>query len=275
MGAVFYNGEFCDYESARIPLSDRSVFFGDGVYDVVIGKGNFLYLLDEHLERFYRNIGKIGLLPFCDRDTLTSIIMQLVKMSDCEEYLLYMQASGSSPTRVHARTNAASNLLVFITPYIVEKDFLPVRLRTAPDLRGNMCDVKSINLLPAVLASSESRRLGLDETVYVRCGTVTECAHSSLAIVKGGVLYTHPLTNAILPSITRKRSLSLLRDVGIRCEELPFGKEALYSADEVIVMSTTKLCRWACEVDGIRFSRKKMRISEILSKKLLKDYQNL
>ncbi len=275
MRAVFYNGIFTDFESASIPLCDRSVFFGDGVYDVLIGTENSLYLADWHLDRFYSNIEKIGLKPYCERGELLSLIKKLVSISGEPNFLLYMQSSARSPSRTHARCGTESNLLLCIFPYEIKEEFLSVRLRTSPDLRGNMCDVKSINLLPAVLASTKAQSEGLDECIYVRRGIVTECAHSSLAIVKNGVLITHPLSEAILPGITRRRALYFLSKAGIPYTESAFRREALYTADEVLIFSTTKFCRWASEIDGVRFSKKKAEIGQFLLRNLLKDYQNL
>jgi D-alanine transaminase len=271
MRAVFYNGLFTDFEKLGIPLTDRAVFFGDGVYDVCLGYGGGLYLFNEHIERFYGNIERIGLIPYCEREKLCEISKKLIELSGENEYVFYMQASGYSERREHARTDGRSNLLLAVFP---AKNPVcdPIRLRTVADLRGNTCDIKSINLLPAVLASSEGEKLSYDESIYVRKDTVTECAHSSLMIVKSGTVYTHPLTSAILPGITRQRSLEILRKLGVNCVEEPFGIKELYSADEVLVLSTTKFCRRAKEVDGVRYPNAHSEISEILTKNLLKDY---
>ena len=275
MKAVFYNGIYSDFDTLSIPLTDRSIFFGDGVYDVIIGKGGGLYLKEAHLGRFYDNISKIGLTPYCEWEELEEIISRLISLSGYSEYTVYMQASGFSPSRTHQREPFPSNLLVTVSEYAPYEELSSVRLRTVKDLRGSICNIKTINLLPAVLASSECAFLGLDESVYVRDGIVTECSHSSVAIVKDGVLYTSPLSEKILPSVTRKRTLEICREHGIAYFERDFTKEELYRADEVLILSTTKLCMWAREVDLVRFERKKARLSEFLYSKLKKDYQNI
>ena len=273
MRAVFYNGNFTDFENAKIPLYDRSVFFGDGVYDVVIGCEGSLYLFDRHLDRFYGNIDRIGLTPSYTKEELKEIIKKLISNSGLSEYLVYMQATGYSERRTHARESDKSNLLLFVTENRISTDPAPVRLRTVKDTRGSLCDVKSINLLPAVLYSTENEKSGYFESAYIRDEVVTECAHSSLAIVKNGVFKTHPLSPAILPGITRGRAMEILTKIGIKCLEEPFSKSELFSSDEVLILSTTKLCRQAFEIDGVRFSKRDAKIGDFLYKAFLKEYR--
>ena len=94
MRAVFYNGNYTDFESARIPLTDRCVFFGDGVYDVLLGHGGGFYLQQRHSARFFSNIEKIGLSPSFTESELLDISRELVRRSGEDEYILYWLASG-------------------------------------------------------------------------------------------------------------------------------------------------------------------------------------
>jgi D-alanine transaminase len=115
-----------------------------------------------------------------------------------------------------------------------------------------MCNIKTLNLLPAVIASRMASECGCDEFVFIRQGIVTECAHSNISIIKNGVFYTHPDSPHILPGITKNRLLYYCRKLGIECIEAPFDYEGLTSSDAVIVSSTTKLALLASEIDGKR-----------------------
>jgi D-alanine transaminase len=114
-----------------------------------------------------------------------------------------------------------------------------------------MCHIKALNLLPAVLASTNAELAQCDEAVLIRGGSVTEGSHSNVHIISCGSLITHPLGRHILPGISRGRLLSAARREGIRIIERPFTKNELYRADEVIVTSTTRIAQRAREIDGI------------------------
>ena len=272
MRAVFYNGVYSDFDSLKIPLYDRAIFFGDGVYDVVIGHGGNFFILDKHLDRFYTNIERIGLDAYCQKDELIKIAEGLIDLSKEESYMLYMQASGFSRTRIHARADRRSNLLLAIFPFSESKNFTSMKARTVADRRGDMCDLKSINLLPSVLASTVGEDSGFEESIYVRDGEVLECAHSSIAIAKNGVLYTPPLSTKILPGITRAAALEICEELDIPYKEIYFSKEELYKADEVLILSTTKFCRWVSILDDVRFAKSQAKIGKIIFENLLKKY---
>ncbi len=274
MKAVFYNGIFTDYDTLKIPLTDRSVFFGDGVYDVAIGHGGKLFMGEEHLSRFFTNISKIGLLPYCNEAELKRVIKVLLS-GEKGDYILYMQSSGFSNDRTHSRKEKRGNLLLCVFPFSPVTEFSSITTRTVLDNRSNICDIKSLNLLPAVLASTRGEELGFEENVFVRDGFVTECSHSSIAIVKDGVLYTHPISSCILPSITRLKALQICKELGIRYEEVRFTKEQLYSADEVLILSTTKFCRWVSRLDNVEFDVNKAKIGRLICEKLIKNYKNI
>ena len=135
-----------------------------------------------------------------------------------------------------------------------------------------MCDVKTVNLLPAVLASKKAADNGCDEAVFVRDGIVTECAHSNIAIVKDGILYTHPLSPFILPGVTRKRLLYFCDKLKINYVEKGFSYGDMSDADEILVTSTTKLCLAAKKIDGIEIKNFKSEVGARLICALREDF---
>ena len=118
-----------------------------------------------------------------------------------------------------------------------------MKLMTYEDKRYEYCDIKTTNLIPAVLASTEAEKSGFDEAVFIRDSFVTECSKSNISILKQGRLVTHPESSHILPGITRAHLLKVCEKVNIPVIKEAFTLKDLLAADEIIVTSSTKLCR--------------------------------
>jgi len=273
MSIAYYNGDFCDFSSVRIPLTDRAVFFGDGIYDAAIGRDGGIYLEEEHLERFFSNAEKMNIPVNIGKAELSALIRRLIDENGYGEYFIYMQLSRYGEERAHSYPETdRSNLLITLKEHRLPDPEGELRLITLPDLRYSMCDIKTVNLLPAVLASKKAEEAGCDEAVFVRDGNITECAHSNIHIIKDGALYTHPNGSFILPGIMRARLIYFCGKLGITVRELPFTLDELYSADEVLVTSTTKLCQRAMEIDGKRVENTSSEVGKTLISALFRDF---
>lgn len=250
MGSVaFYNGKIGAIDEISIPLSDRSVYFGDGVYDAAVCKNNQIYEKNEHLDRLYRNLEKLSITPYCTREFLTDILDSLVSDRIGISFI-YIQMSRSLPTRTHSAVGATTNLLITINPITLTDPLSRVSLISTEDLRYFYCDIKTINLLPAVIASTLADSLACDEAVFHRNGTVTECAHSNIFILRSGVLKTHPTNNLILPGITRNHTIRSAKAIGLEVAEIPFTVDEMLTADEIFITSTSKFCKAVDSIDG-------------------------
>ncbi len=239
----FYDGRFYDAGEAAIPFTDRSVFFADAVYDACLVKNGRPYLLDAHLDRFYRSMGALRIKPKMERNELQTLLCKLCEKADCEIAFLYFQAARSAPLRRHFSTEAdTSHLLVCVSEMSLPDRDRPLRLILANDHRYGFCHIKTTNLLPAVLASTKAVAMGADEAVFVREGMVTECAHSNISILKNGVLHTHPKGRRILPGIGREQLIKACKKLSIPVMERPFSVRELYDADEIFITSSSKLC---------------------------------
>ncbi len=138
-----------------------------------------------------------------------------------------------------------------IRPSALNEGKEPISVLTMPDIRWHMCDVKTLNLIPAVLASQKAMEAGCQETILVRPGgRVTECAHSNVAILKDGALITAPTDELILPGISRAHLIRAAKTLGIPVKEEPFDEEELFTADEVIVTSSSKPCLRVEKING-------------------------
>lgn len=247
---AYYNGKFGRREDIRIPLSDRAIFFGDAVYDAAIGSYDRILWEGEHIDRFLHNAERIGICHILDKRHLSQLLREIAVKSMLECYFLYFQLSRNLPLRNHSATGCGSNLLICIDPIEILPPKRPLRLVTAEDKRYGFCDIKTVNLLPAVLSMTEAEGASCDEAIFIKDGIVTECSKSNISILKRGRIITHPKTSRILPGIAREHLLSCASDIGLEIEEREFSKEELFSADEILITSTTKLCRRVCEIDG-------------------------
>ena len=124
------------------------------------------------------------------------------------------------------------------------------KLISMEDTRFFHCNIKTLNLIPSVMASQRAAEKDCQETVFHRGDLVTECAHSNVSIIKDGKFITHQLDNLVLPGITRKHLIQICKEKGIPVEERDYTMDELRAADEVIVSSSGALCMAACELDG-------------------------
>ena len=262
----WYNGTRGDLSKMTVPMNDRAVYFGDGCYEACLAVGTRAFALDRHLDRFYRSLQGLC-IPFeTDREALSAILTDCLRAANEPYAALYWQVSRATAPRTHAfpETGAKPNLLVTVTPKKTVSMGRTLQLVTAEDIRYTMCHIKTLNLIPNVLANERAKEAGADEAVFVRDGFVTEGSHTNVHIIKDGMLYTHPADHFILPGVTRLVLLDLCAQNGIPVSERAFTKDALMQADEVLVTSSTLgICR-AETVDGVRVGQKADALYETL-----------
>ena len=254
----YYNGQIGKLSDMRIPMLDRSVYFGDGCYEACLAHGDKGFGLEEHLDRFEKSMNLLRIAPPCSRAEMKKTLKECVEASGEDLTVLYWQCTRCTAPRKHCFPDASvpSNLMVMVTPKKMSPRHAKVRLITAEDIRFTMCNIKTLNLLPNVLISERAAEAGADEAVLIRDGIVTEGTRSNVMILKDGALITHPADNLILSGITRGRTLGICGRLGIPYEEKPFTREELFSADEILISSSTEGIRSATEIDGVPAGRK-------------------
>ena len=248
----YYNGRIGLISEMTIPMNDRVVYFGDGVYDATYAANRKMFEADGHLERFYNSL-RLMEIPFSmGRDALRAELQHCVDLMDTAgEVMVYWQATRGTAPRSHAfPTDNSPNLLITVREVPLVRLDAPVRLITVEDTRFLHCNIKTLNLIPSVLASQRAKEAGCFEAVFHRGNRVTECAHSNIHILKNGVFHTAPTDNLILPGITRKQLLRVCESLQIPTLEAPFTLEEMFDADEIIVSSAGTLGVGVCEIDG-------------------------
>jgi D-alanine transaminase len=239
------NGEIMPVDQARVSVWDRGFLFGDSVYEVFRLYQGRRWLESEHLARLERSLKEL-LFPPCDLDRLKSRMDRAIAASQTREGTVYVQITRGVAPRSHAFPDppVSPTELIVIRPY---DDESTARLRQTgaralshPDLRWKRCDIKSVNLLPNVLAIESARRAGCQEAILVdSAGFVTEATHSSLLWVRNGRLEGTPEGHEILPGMTRQFILRLVRALDIPFQSARLTLAELTSADEVILVGTT------------------------------------
>ena len=259
---AYYNGVLTPYDAAVLPLSDRSIFFADSVYDVMLGRGKITYQADEHIERLMSNARAIGLVDLPTKYELTEAIESLVDTSEAEDFTLYVQLSGRERRRSHSRSERGVNLLMTVTSLEIPNEVRLVDAITLPDLRYGYCNLKTTNLLPAVLSMSDAEKSGCELAIFHRDGVVTEASLANVSIISSGALITHPLDNSILPGICERNLIEASKCFGLGHEVRPFTLDEMMHAELVLVTSTTKLLKVCRSIDSKELANQDLELAK-------------
>lgn len=269
----YYNGKFGEIEEMSIPMNDRVCFFGDGVYDATYSRNYKIFTLDEHIDRLYNSASLLGMNIAESKDEMKSILNEMVSKMDTGENFVYWQVTRGSGLRNHVfPENAKTNLWITISHRDIVDTYKKVKLITMEDTRFLHCNIKTLNLIPSVIASEKAKQAGCDETVFHRGDRVTECAHSNVHIIKDGVFITAPTDNLILPGIARAHLIKACRKLDIPVSETPFTVAELMDADEIIISSAGSLCLAAEEIDGKKAGGRAPELLRRLQDEVLREF---
>ncbi|MBE6628511.1 MAG: D-amino acid aminotransferase [Ruminococcaceae bacterium] len=270
----YYNGTVDELEAMRIPMLDRASYFGDGVYDVTYCRNYRIFALDEHVDRFFQSAELLKITPPLSKNELKALLNELVEKLESGNQWVYFQLSRGTELRNHPFPGAhvPANLSVMLKPAEIRDTYLPLRCITREDTRFLHCNVKSLNLIPNILAKQAATEAGADECILHRDGAVTECSHSNLFILQNGRMITHPANEKIYAGTGRAHLLAACRTQGIPTEERAYTLAELMQADEVIITSASALCVRVVEVDGVPVGGKASYTLKALQDALLKDY---
>ncbi|MCI8686977.1 MAG: D-amino acid aminotransferase [Lawsonibacter sp.] len=271
----YYNGKMGPLEEMEVPMGDRALYFGDGIYEATCVANRVPFALEEHLDRMYNSMRLLE-IPFkMEREQVRRELQSVIDAAeDAPIHFLYWQVTRGNGPRNHVFPEGVEpSLMIFVKPHTMKPMDVPYRLISMEDHRFNLCNIKTLNLIPSVLANQRAAERGCDEAVLHRGSRVTECAHSNISILKDGVLRTAPTDELILPGITRKHLLALAKEHGIPTLEEPFSMVELMNADEVIVTSSSALCMKVETIDGIPVGGKDPHRLKVLQDAYLEKFQ--
>ena len=253
---VYLNGQFIAEENAMISIDDRGFLFAGGVYEVVHVYGGSLFEWGLHMERLRRSMAGVR-LPEVDLQDLRRVAEQLV--ADLEdqtgEASLYLEITRGTHRRAHGfpPADTAPTILMWVRPVV---PISPQTIRngvpmiTVADDRWAKVWIKTVGLLPNVLAKHKAQEASAFDAIFVRDGMVTEATSANLFMVQDGILRTAPTTNYILPGITRQVVLEMAADRKLAVDLRPFTYEELLDADEAFLTGTLTEVLPICSIDG-------------------------
>jgi D-alanine transaminase len=252
---------------------DRGLYFGDGVYEVMRSYNGKLFAFDEHMERFERSLKEIEITGV-DMAGIRQKVAYCFQKAGMSTAKIYFHITRGSGIRNHASSpDLKPNFLLTIGPLSdgAEEKARGLTVCTYPDQRWKRCDIKSLNLLPNVLAKMDAQRKGCDEAILVNDnGHITEGSSSAFFGIVAGKLRTTPLGENILPSITRKYVFMCAKAVCLPIEEKSLTPAEAENAQELFMGVTTRDIVGIVEFDGAKIGNDK---PGPLTLKLAKQFQ--
>ena len=254
---AYVNGRYVPHADASVHVEDRGYQFSDGVYEVTAVVEGRLVDNDWHFERLRRSLGELDMAMPMSARAMTAVMAEMIRRNRVHNGIVYTQITRGVARRDHAFPARRQRLSLVMTarrnaPQAAQAQAeAGIAVHSVPDIRWGRCDIKSVGLLPNVLAKQAARAAGAYEAWQVSTdGFVTEGSSTNAWIVDGdGRLITHPVGNAILQGITRKRLLQLAKDAGIEVEERRFTLAEAKAAREAFITSTTAFVLPVVKID--------------------------
>jgi D-alanine transaminase len=255
---VYVNGAYKRYAEAAVHAEDRGFQFADAIYEVIEVLDGGLVDATRHLARLERSLRELSIPPPMSKAALLQVIDQVIRRNRVREGIVYLQVTrGAGPRDFALPAPESPPTLVVLARaqrrgWSAELSETGIAVKTTPDNRWARCDIKTVMLLPAVLAKDEARRAGAREAWFIdAAGNVTEGASSNAWIVTAdGALVTHPLDNHILPGVTRATVMNVAKAEGMKIEERTFSKDEALKAREAFVTSATNIVMPVVKLDG-------------------------
>ncbi|MCI3922980.1 D-amino-acid transaminase [Paenibacillus sp. TRM 82003] len=254
MPYAWLNGTILEKSDVKIDLEDRGYQFGDGVYEVIRVYGGTVFQAEEHLRRLEASAAQIDIPLPATIDDIGADLERLVRSNRLSDGKIYMQVTRGAAPRNHLYPVGVPPVMTAYTEEVPR----PVQLMkegaqaiTAEDDRWLRVNIKSLNLLPNVLARQRAKARGANEAIFLRDGIVTEGSASNIVGVKDSVCYTHPANHLILNGITRQTTEKLAGALGIDWVERPLALAELLAMDEVFMSNTVVEICPILVIDGV------------------------
>jgi D-alanine transaminase len=255
---AYVNGRYVRHADAAVHVEDRGYQFADGVYEVCEVRYGYIVDLTRHLDRLDRSLRELEMKWPMSRKALTTVIREVVRRNHVTNGMYYLQVTRGVAKRDHVfpPDNVPSSIVV--TAKSMNRDAAEKRAEagiaviTVPENRWERVDIKTIGLLPNVLARETAKRQGAQEAVFVdEKGFVKEGAATNVWIVsKDGKLVTRPAEHGILRGVTRTTVIDVAKKLGLEIEERPFSVDEAKNAREVFITAATTLVMPVVRLDG-------------------------
>lgn len=246
MELAWINDEMCPLNEVPAALLDRGLYFGDGVYEVIRSYDGRLFAFEEHMARFERSLREIY-MDYVDVAEIRRKVVEAFERAGHANAKIYFHVTRGSEMRDHLPSEGLEpNFFLTLQPLgdSAKVKEAGLKVSTFPDWRWKRCDIKSLNLLPNIMARIDAAKKGAAEAILVdeTNNTITEGAGSAFFTISGKekALYTRPLGHEILPSITRSMVMKIAQHGGLSIAERAITPAEAAAMDEMFIAVTTK-----------------------------------
>lgn len=255
---AYVNGRYLPRSDAKVAVEDRGYQFADGVYEVCEVRGGRLVDERRHMARLDRSLGELHITRPMSPAALGVVVRETIRRNRVRDGIVYVQVTRGVARRDFPFPAAGTKPSLVVTARNHDLERLEqvatdgIAVVTVPDIRWRRVDIKSVALLPNVLAKQAAREQGAREAWLVDAeGRVTEGASSNAWIVsRDGKLITHPLGHEVLSGITRSVVIDMIKAQGLVFEERRFTVEEAYAAREAFVTSASQIVLPVVSIDG-------------------------
>lgn len=252
---AYVNGRYIPHQRASVHIEDRGYQFADGVYEVMAVIDGHVVDEEPHLDRLERSLGELHMKSAMARPPLRAVLREVIRRNRIRDGIVYLQMTRGVARRDHPfPAKGATSLVVTARPATLpppETLQAGVRVITLPDIRWKRCDIKTIALLPNILAKQRAREAGAFEAWLVdEDGFITEgSATNAWIVTKAGTLVTRDANPSILGGVTRLGVLQAAEEEGIPVEQRPFHLKEAKDAAEAFLTSTTSFLLPVLKID--------------------------
>lgn len=257
---AYVNGRYVSHARACVHIEDRGYQFSDGVYEVCEVRGGMLVDERRHLERLARSLKELRMESPMPPSSMRVVLRETVARNRVRDGIVYLQVTRGVARRDHAFPPAGTKPAFIVTARSMDRAKQEaaaesgISVITVPDNRWERVDIKTVSLLPNVMARQSAREQGAREAWFVdRDGNVTEGSSSNAWIVtKAGAIVTRPAERGILKGITRTVVMDVASKQGLRIEERPFSVDEAKAAGEAFLTAASQIVMPVIAVDGAR-----------------------
>ncbi len=257
---AYVNGVYVPLRSASVSIMDRGFQFADSIYEVWAIRGGRLFDTEAHMTRLQRSLAELRIMQPMNQAALMAVIRETIRRNRVTDGIGYVQISRGAANRDHVFPAVSTKPTLIVTAKNLDRAAIArraaagIKVTSAPETRWARRDIKSVNLLPNVLARQEAKEKGAFEAWFVdEDGLVTEGTSSNAWIVDAnGVLRTRALSHDILHGVTRGAILNVARKRQMKIEERPFTIEEAQAAREAFITAASNAATAVVEIDGVR-----------------------
>ncbi len=275
---AYINNKFVNFKNAKIHIEDRGLQFADSVYEVIAVLNNNLIDLDFHFIRLRYSLNELKIKFRLRKKFLNKIFLELIKKNNTSNGIIYLQITRGIQYREHKYLKKILPTLIIYSREkkfnLPGKNFKGVNTITYEDLRWKRRDIKTVNLLPNIMAANKAKQMKAYEAILLQNGKVTEGTSSNIWIIKKNNLITHPANSDILKGVTRTSLLKIIKKTSLKLIEKSFTQKQLLDADEVFLTSSGSFITPILKIDKKKINNGKignitLKLAEMYSKSFI------